>query len=31
MRDTLKAFQQYRKKLITFESFDINFYEKFVE
>lgn len=31
MRDTLKAFQEYRKKPITFESFDINFYEEFVE
>ena len=31
MRDTLKAFENYRKKPITFESFDFNFYEEFVE
>ena len=31
MRDTLKAFETYRKKTITFESFDFNFYEEFVE
>ena len=31
MRDTLKAFETYRKKSITFESFDFNFYEEFVE
>jgi len=31
MRDTLKAFEIYRKKPITFESFDYNFYEEFVE
>lgn len=31
MRDTLKAFETYRKKPITFESFDYNFYEEFVE
>ncbi|MBN8876892.1 MAG: site-specific integrase [Sphingobacteriales bacterium] len=31
MRDTLKSFEEYRKKPITFESFDINFYEDFVE
>ncbi len=31
MRDTLKAFEEYRKKPITFESFDINFYEEFVD
>lgn len=31
MRDTLRAFEKYRKKPITFESFDINFYEEFVE
>ena len=31
MRDTLKAFETYRKKPITFESFDFDFYEEFVE
>jgi hypothetical protein len=31
MRDTLKAFETYRKKPISFESFDLNFYEEFVE
>lgn len=31
MRDTLKAFEEFRKKPITFDSFDINFYEEFVE
>jgi integrase len=31
MRDTLKAFETYRKKPISFESFDFNFYEEFVE
>ena len=31
MRDTLKAFEGYRRKPITFESFDFNFYEEFVE
>jgi integrase len=31
MRDTLKAFENYREKVITFESFDFNFYEEFVE
>lgn len=31
MRDTLKAFETYRKKNITFESLDYNFYEEFVE
>ena len=31
MRDTLKVFQSYRKKPITFESFDFNFYEDFVD
>lgn len=31
MKDTLKAFEIYRKKPITFESFDFNFYEEFVE
>ena len=31
MRDTLKAFETYRKKPITFESFDFTFYEEFVE
>ncbi|PVD49627.1 integrase [Terrimonas sp.] len=31
MRDTLRAFEKYRKKQITFESFDINFYEEFVD
>ncbi len=31
MRETLKAFETYRKKPITLESFDFNFYEEFVE
>jgi len=31
MRDTLKAFQTFRGKSITFESFDYNFYDEFVE
>lgn len=31
MKETLKAFQSYRKKPITFDSFDFNFYEEFVE
>jgi integrase len=31
LKETLRAFQAYRKKTITFESFDINFYEEFVE
>ena len=31
MRDTLKAFEKFRKKPITFESIDFNFYEEFVE
>jgi len=31
MQDTLKAFEEFRKKPITFDSFDINFYEEFVE
>lgn len=31
MRDTLKLFESYRNKPITFESFDFNFYEEFVE
>ena len=31
LRDTLKAFEGYRGKPITFESFDISFYEAFVE
>src|SRR5450759_4488869 len=30
-RETLKAFEKYRKKPVTFESFDFNFYEEFVE
>ena len=30
MKDTLKLFESYRKKPITFESFDFNFYEEFV-
>jgi hypothetical protein len=30
MRDTLKAFELFRSKTITFESFDFNFYEEFV-
>ncbi len=31
MKDTLKAFEAFRGKPITFESFDFNFYEEFVE
>lgn len=31
LKDTLKHFEKYRKKPITFESFDYNFYEEFVE
>ncbi len=31
MKDTLKAFEIYRKESITFESFDFNFYEAFVD
>jgi site-specific recombinase XerD len=31
MRDTLKAFETFRGKPISFESFDFNFYEEFVE
>lgn len=31
MRNTLKAFEKFRKKPITFETFDFNFYEEFVE
>lgn len=31
MRDTLKAFEAFRKQPITFDSFDFNFYEEFVE
>jgi site-specific recombinase XerD len=31
MRDTLRAFEHYREESITFESFDFNFYEAFVE
>lgn len=31
MKETLKAFETFRKKTITFESFDFNFYEEFVE
>lgn len=31
MRDTLKAFEQYRREKMTFDSFDFNFYESFVE
>lgn len=31
MRDTLKAFETYRKNPITFHSFDLSFYEDFVE
>ncbi len=31
MRDTLQAFENYRNKTISFESFDYNFYEEFVE
>ncbi|MEP7371750.1 MAG: site-specific integrase [Chitinophagaceae bacterium] len=30
MKDTLKAFEKFRKKPITFESFDFNFYEEFI-
>ncbi len=31
MKEHLQAFEQYRKKKITFESFDLDFYESFVE
>jgi site-specific recombinase XerD len=31
MRDTLKAFELFRKQPIGFDSFDFNFYEEFVE
>jgi site-specific recombinase XerD len=31
MRDTLKTFEIFRKKRITFDSFDFNFYEEFVD
>ncbi|GAA0548091.1 site-specific integrase [Chitinophaga japonensis] len=31
MKDHLAAFQEYRKKPITFECFDYNFYESFVD
>ncbi|MES2331298.1 MAG: tyrosine-type recombinase/integrase [Bacteroidota bacterium] len=31
MRDTLKAFEKFRGTPITFESFDYNFYEEFVD
>jgi len=31
MRDTLKAFEVFRRKPITFDDFDFNFYEDFVE
>lgn len=31
MRETLKLFENYRKKPITFESFDFNFYEEFID
>jgi integrase len=31
MRDTLKAFEKFRGKPITFDSFDYNFYEEFVD
>jgi integrase len=31
MRDTLKAFEEFRRKPITFDDFDFNFYEDFVE
>ena len=31
MRDTLKAFEIYRKKQITFDSFDAQFYDEFVD
>lgn len=31
MKDTLKAFEIYRKKKISFESFDVQFYEEFVD
>ena len=31
MKDTLQAFETFRGKSITFESFDFNFYEEFVD
>ena len=31
MRDTLKAFEVFRKNPISFNSFDLNFYEEFVD
>jgi len=31
LRDTLKAFEQFRKTPINFDSFDIDFYEEFAE
>ncbi len=31
LRDTLKAFEAFRRKPITFDDFDFNFYEEFVE
>jgi integrase len=31
MKDTLKAFEMFRKKKITFDSFDVQFYEEFVD
>lgn len=31
MRETLKLFENYRKKPITFESIDFNFYEEFID
>lgn len=31
LKDTLKDFEKYRKEPITFDSFDYNFYEEFVE
>ena len=31
MKETLRAFETYRKKPITFESFEFSFYEEFVE
>ncbi len=31
MKNTLKAFEEYRKKPITFDSLDYNFYEEFVD
>lgn len=31
LRDTLKAFENFRNKPISFESFDYNFYEEFVD